>query len=127
MSHFFFVQLGKQRGHNSKLQIQNFVCIFPDSWEPPLVMFGHRQRSLWIHRHLSPESLHHILTILLHLCIHQDLFQLLDPELLQPAQVCGLPGTLQPDPLLPSRSYHDSFKPVPPAQSQSHVPPAAGH
>lgn len=47
--------------------------------------------------------------------VHRDLLQLLYPE--QPAQVCGLPGTLQPDhpPLLPSRHYHDSFKPVPPA------------
>lgn len=61
---------------------------------------------------ISPESLHHILTLFLHLCIKTCS----SSELLQPAQVCGLPGTLQPDhpPLLPSRPYHDSFKPVPP-------------
>lgn len=90
----------------------------------PLVMFGHRQ-PIWMHRHLSPESRHHIRTIFLHL--HPDLLQLLYPELLQPAQVCGLPGTLQPDhpALLPSRPYHDSLSLC--HQSQSRVPPAAGH
>lgn len=56
---------------------------------------GYVWSQIWMHRHLSPESCHHIRTIFLHL--HPDLLQLLYPELLQPAQVCGLPGTLQPD------------------------------
>lgn len=59
--------------------------------------------------------------------VHPDLLQLLYPELLQPAQVCGLPGTLQPD--------HPLFCPVDLImihlslchQPQSRVPPAAGH